>query len=94
MPSPARIFAPPWMRCSACALALLPFPAVLAAVAIDPRRWCLLTATPLALCAFLAGLNALISGRPQKAFFAIAADVIRGRFRALHDSSRSQHCEA
>ncbi len=78
-------FAPPWLKCTGCIIAMLPFSILLGAVAVDPHRWCVLAAAPFAFVVFLAGLNTLISGRPQRAFLAMAASLLRGRLKAKYD---------
>lgn len=86
MTSNSSTFAPSWVKCAACALALLPFPGAIIAVTVNPYCWPLLTTTPIGAYVFLAGLNGLLCGRPPKAFFVMAADLLSGRFGATHDS--------
>lgn len=84
--SNSPVFAPNWVKCAACGWALLPFPALLLAVAVEPNRWLLLVPAPIAAQVFFTGLDCLMFGRPRRTFFSLAANLVSGRFRATHDS--------
>ena len=55
-------------------------------LAIDPNRWPLIVTTPISVQIFLMGLDCLIFGRPQRTLFSLTTNLVRGRFRATHDS--------
>lgn len=90
-PSSASAFAPPWFKCFACLLAMLPFPGMLLALVKAPASYQLLAATYISYHVFLAGMHCLVAGYPQPAFFTIAANLATGWFKATHDSRLSDH---
>lgn len=94
--SKASDFAPRWVKCAACILALLILPTFLATLLMSATChivldraglwWSVLPVTGILAYVFLNGLHCLIDGRSKPSLLNFAVDWMRGSFHATQDN--------
>lgn len=82
--SKLAVFAPKWLRCLACTLAMLPLIGIVTILAAGRGSIYVVCALLPCTVIFQNGLNILITGYPCNSSFSFAGDLVRSLSRAKH----------
>ncbi len=85
----SSVFAPTWLRCAGCTIAMMPFVALVGIIGLGRESAAVVAAIVPSALLFKYGLNILITGRPSSSLFCKSGNATIGRLRGRRVGSDS-----